>query len=389
MSAQAKKWARAQDHVDRGAAAKLLDVLAWKADEHGVFWDGVKAIAREARCTDRTVTRNLDLLEEAGLVLRVRRFRKNGSRTTDYVILAPGVERGTMAPIVGSEKYTEAKHPYLVAAIEAVNPAMGGVENDRGGRSEATGGSVSPKDILSSDQRTFCHPLNKQGEQTTTFVEGPRFKAKSEDPTFDSLDEGFEEKTIVEGENYYSPESVERIFDHSRGRLLSSGATLTPRREKAIAHALRKRPESDLLDAVDCLADALEEGGYENDYQRQVREPSHWAHDDRIADAVVGEFDADWFLNPADGEMYWKTAIPERLSPRAERTARRLAFAASFATVSEEERDDPEPVRPVLTDREALWAGSVEKPVGPRSSWSSTPGATAALLEESLGLKAA
>jgi len=85
MSVRATTWAWEQD-VD-GTALLLLLAIADRADDDGVIWQSQKTLAAKTRTSERTVRRTLAALEERGLLERLRRNRKNGSRTSDYIVL--------------------------------------------------------------------------------------------------------------------------------------------------------------------------------------------------------------------------------------------------------------------------------------------------------------
>ena len=54
-----------------------------RSDASGVCWPGIKTIASELKLSRSTVKRALEELYQAGLVTRERRWRKNGSCTSN------------------------------------------------------------------------------------------------------------------------------------------------------------------------------------------------------------------------------------------------------------------------------------------------------------------
>jgi len=54
-----------------------------RADSEGKCWPGIKTIAGELGLSTRTVQRALDDLEDAGLIVKKQRRRKNGSLTSN------------------------------------------------------------------------------------------------------------------------------------------------------------------------------------------------------------------------------------------------------------------------------------------------------------------
>lgn len=80
-------WAFAQ-RVESGAKF-LLVALADSADPYGVTYAGQALFVDKCNITRETVSRRMAVLREAGLIATVQRRRGNGSRTSDYTVLAP------------------------------------------------------------------------------------------------------------------------------------------------------------------------------------------------------------------------------------------------------------------------------------------------------------
>lgn len=96
MSFQATSWAVRQSTGHAGRKCVLL-VVANHAMPDGVCFPGRNTLAAECECRPETVTAHLAALEEQGLIARHQRRRVNGSRTTDWIVLAPGAkDRGEM-----------------------------------------------------------------------------------------------------------------------------------------------------------------------------------------------------------------------------------------------------------------------------------------------------
>ena len=107
MSTQATTWAFSQTDGLTIAQKFVLVALANSADKSGVTWVGQDSVATDCACTRETVSRNMTALEEAGFIRRVRRTRVNGSRTSDYTVLAPlHQDRGAMTD-ASSEEFPE------------------------------------------------------------------------------------------------------------------------------------------------------------------------------------------------------------------------------------------------------------------------------------------
>ena len=86
MSVQAITWALSFD-VKSPTEKAILLVLANYADGDGMCFPGQDNIAAQAACTDRTVRAVLTTFEERGVIKRVHRQRKDGSRTSDEITL--------------------------------------------------------------------------------------------------------------------------------------------------------------------------------------------------------------------------------------------------------------------------------------------------------------
>jgi hypothetical protein len=79
-------WAWKQDL--KGTDKLVLVALADNADDEGVCWPGQKFLAEKCGMTDRSVRTILTRLEEAHLIRRSPRFRRDGSRSSDLIELA-------------------------------------------------------------------------------------------------------------------------------------------------------------------------------------------------------------------------------------------------------------------------------------------------------------
>lgn len=97
MSVQAITWALEQT-VGSPTGKVILLCLANYADKHGACFPGHKTIAEECEVSVRSVAEWMNRLEDAGFIVRSRRFRNNGSRTSDSIVLRlPWLEATTSA----------------------------------------------------------------------------------------------------------------------------------------------------------------------------------------------------------------------------------------------------------------------------------------------------
>lgn len=95
MSVQAITWALSFD-VESASEKAILLVLANYADGAGVCFPGQENIAKQAACSERTVRRVLDGFEERGVIARVERRRRDGSRTSDSIFLTAFAQPATV-----------------------------------------------------------------------------------------------------------------------------------------------------------------------------------------------------------------------------------------------------------------------------------------------------
>lgn len=110
MSYQASTWVAGQCELTAGEKL-LLFAIANRVDECGVGFPGRARLAREACCRPETITVNMKKLAERGLITRFERRRENGSRTSDWLVLAPGF--ADRAPLEDAEP---TEYPAAVAA---------------------------------------------------------------------------------------------------------------------------------------------------------------------------------------------------------------------------------------------------------------------------------
>ncbi|RYG87372.1 MAG: helix-turn-helix domain-containing protein [Alphaproteobacteria bacterium] len=85
MSVQAITWALDQECKTATDKAVLM-VVANYVGPDGTTFVGQETIARQACCSIKTVERALAIFESAGWIVRERRHRRDGSRTSDLII---------------------------------------------------------------------------------------------------------------------------------------------------------------------------------------------------------------------------------------------------------------------------------------------------------------
>lgn len=154
MTWQASEWAWAQDVT--GGTKLVLLALAERADRFGVTFVGQKHAGEMTGLSPRAVVDNLKRLEEAGLIARFRRTRSNGSRTSDWTVLAPAADRGPMAdyPDEGLAPHEAVMLARSLTADSAGDDSAGPNLQKRGGPEptvEPTVGNGSARDARGVD----------------------------------------------------------------------------------------------------------------------------------------------------------------------------------------------------------------------------------------------
>lgn len=86
MSYSAMAWARGIKTGSATVKAVLLAISNY-ADEEGVCWPSQDQLAEDTELSRHSIMRAIDQLEELGLVMRERRHRRDGSRSSDLIML--------------------------------------------------------------------------------------------------------------------------------------------------------------------------------------------------------------------------------------------------------------------------------------------------------------
>jgi hypothetical protein len=167
MSVQGITWAYRQPDLSTGAKS-LLVAIANCADASGVGFPGRERLAFWCACTPATISANLKQLERAGLVARFPRRRRNGSRTSDWIVLAPLARE--RAPLLDADPD---EYPEDVAAAARQGSSDSLEQNslhkdDAPGQVKKTGGpepSVEPSGVSTDVETTAI------GENRTTATE--------------------------------------------------------------------------------------------------------------------------------------------------------------------------------------------------------------------------
>lgn len=86
MSYSAMAWARGIKTGSPTAKSVLLAIANY-ADEEGICWPSQDQLADDTELSRHSIMRAIDHLEELGLLSRERRHRKDGSRSSDLIML--------------------------------------------------------------------------------------------------------------------------------------------------------------------------------------------------------------------------------------------------------------------------------------------------------------
>lgn len=92
MSVEAMTWAYEQN-VDSALAKFILITLANHAHPDGVTFVGQAFLAERCSLSVRSVRKQEAYLDSLDLIGRLQRARENGSRTSDWIVLGPGMGR--------------------------------------------------------------------------------------------------------------------------------------------------------------------------------------------------------------------------------------------------------------------------------------------------------
>lgn len=142
MSLEAMAWA-VNHKLPEGNEKLLLVILGNFAGPHGICYPGHETLARMCPCSVRTVGRRMQDLEALDLIARAPRFRVNGSRTSDWIVLGPHEYRGGPGQMI--EPTADDAPPKVLALITPpfIPPSAkmaGGDQMPTGARPSANGG---------------------------------------------------------------------------------------------------------------------------------------------------------------------------------------------------------------------------------------------------------
>lgn len=134
MSVQALNWAF--EYAAENASEKaILLALANYAGGDGRCYPGQESIARKAACSERTVRSVLKSLEDRGVIARESRRRKDGSRTSDIIVLCSIIQPAEFAGRDKPNRQILSDQPAEFAGLTTFEPPE---EPSEGSLSETT-----------------------------------------------------------------------------------------------------------------------------------------------------------------------------------------------------------------------------------------------------------
>lgn len=139
MSVEALSWAFARQDPPTTMAKFLLVSISNHADKAGVGYPGQELLAADCSCSPDTIWRNFAKLEALELVARFDRRRASGTRTSDWIVLAPN--RSDRFPMIDANPDN---YPPYVAAVACV---------------------LTSTDSKSADSRSGRHPTQSRGSR--------------------------------------------------------------------------------------------------------------------------------------------------------------------------------------------------------------------------------
>lgn len=122
MSIQAMQWALGFPAENATEKAILL-VIANYADGNGRSYPGQQNIAEQASSSERTVRRVLESLEARGIIAREERRRKDGSRTSDVIVLASFQQAANLAGSDDTNRPSCPNQPATVSGLTSFEPS--------------------------------------------------------------------------------------------------------------------------------------------------------------------------------------------------------------------------------------------------------------------------
>lgn len=122
MSIQAMQWALSFEAENATEKAILL-VIANYSDGNGRSYPGQQNIAVQASSSERTVRRVLESLEARGIIAREERRRKDGSRTSDIIVLSAFQQADKLAGSDEANRPSCPNQPATMSGLTSFEPS--------------------------------------------------------------------------------------------------------------------------------------------------------------------------------------------------------------------------------------------------------------------------
>lgn len=132
-------------NLDVSQAKKLLLLrLDFRSEKDQECWPSIASLAKDLKCSKRTVQRLLKELQEDGYIVASAFFEPNGRQSSNIFRLTLAEESASATPSIDSEPSTDC-HPRDVTAV------MGGMSKLRRGGGDKTLSALEPPTELSKE----------------------------------------------------------------------------------------------------------------------------------------------------------------------------------------------------------------------------------------------
>lgn len=216
MSVAAINWAFSLPIEPR--AKLVLIALADNASDDFRAWPSLATLAAKTSQSTKTVQRRLQVLEELGVCTRMKRYRENGSRTSDLFCLLINVRAEDLGQHADEDQDIEAESENVdeidassISRPKTTSPGGADTPVHAAGTLESGGpGQSGPRKDPPSEPNLTPKPLSSQRPPAAEAFEAPR-QAASIDPPSRNLD-GLEEFKAAYDLPSNNPARVEQLW---------------------------------------------------------------------------------------------------------------------------------------------------------------------------------
>lgn len=230
MSNRYQAWAQ-QQTTGSPLRKSILLLVADAADDEGRSFKGQKTLAAEAEMSERSVRTHLRVLEQDRFIRRSKRFRKDGSRTSDYIHLPPTVNGKIL------DRWPATEGAELLASDEK-SPAA----ESAGSEKVATG-----KLFRDHRQTVPSPPAPFAGHEPSVEPSVKNHQVTPPTPQGDSVAQARRDSKV---------DALFRAYNENRGKL-PAAVKLTETRRRALRRLLKELGDEALpylVDATLCVA---------------------------------------------------------------------------------------------------------------------------------------